>query len=323
MNENETGFEDFESALFGGEYQDTDTTADKETNETESDESSDADDEAVDGSETEQTEEEESTPDSEENGAEDEEKPDNSTEEQDLLSYKVNKEERSLNLKNESDRATAKELLQKGSDYDRVKEQSAQRQKTIDELQEKLNGANENQGLIDILSMIADKSKTPMADLVESLYVNFRRSGGASEDAARQELKNAKLEKELNSFKAQKEEQEKKQKEEQEQANDADARFRKDMEEFKKVYPDVTLTEELVKELVPDIKNGLSLTVAYLKHEKDKSDARNNELERKLAAKEQNAKKRRKSPGSQVDSGGRRGHTDADVFERALFGERE
>ena len=80
------------------------------------------------------------------------------------------------------------------------------------------------------------------------------------------------------------------------------------------------LTEELVDKLVPDIQNGMTLSAAYRKYEKAQDSARINELERQLAAKAQNDKNKKRSPGSQRDSGGRSPKSDYDVFEKALFG---
>ena len=98
------------------------------------------------------------------------------------------------------------------------------------------------------------------------------------------------------------------------------ARAQKELEEFQQEYPDISLTEELVDKLLPDIQNGMRLTAAYRKYEKSQDAAKIAELERKLSAKEQNDKNKRRSPGSQQDSGGRRAKSDFEEFEAALFG---
>jgi hypothetical protein len=138
----------------------------------------------------------------------------------------------------------------------------------------------------------------------------MRKSAGISEGEAKGELKSAKLEKELNSYKTQKAQPE----------DNADSRAKRDMEEFQKEYPDVQLTGELIKNLTADIQNGMSLSAAYRKYERQQSAAKIAELERKLAAKAQNDKNKKQSPGSQKDSGGRRTRSDYEEFERALFG---
>lgn len=310
MHENEDfGLEDFESALFDDDYQtgeDTDTD-DSDATETDNDpEGTDSDGE--DEAEGDDSDEDEDTDDSEDDGADGDGEGDNGNTNADgTFTIKVNKEERKVTLEEMTT------LAQKGADYDRVKEQNTKHQQTIADLQSKLEGVSSQQAVLDILDTIAQRSGSTLEQLAESLYVNFRKSAGASEDVAREELKSAKLEKELNSYKA-------KQTQQQEQETDAEARARRDLEDFAREYPDVTLDEELVDKLVPDIQNGMSLSAAYRKYEKAQDTARIADLERQLAAKAQNDKNKKRSPGSQRDSGGRSPKSDYDVFEKALFG---
>lgn len=309
MEDNENfGLEEFESALFDDDYQIDDDSGAGDTETTEAEETTqetDPDDETqADGGEN---GEEEHTSEPEGNAAEGDGKDDGGTNADQTFTLKVNKEERKVSL----EEMTA--LAQKGADYDRVKEQNQKSQQTIQDLQAKLEGVTFQQGVLDILGIIAQKSGSTLEQLAESLYVNFRKSAGASEDVAKEELKSAKLEKELNTFKAQ-------QTQKQEQETDAETRAQRDLEEFKRDYPDVSLTEELVDKLVPDISNGMSLSAAYRKYEKAQDAAHIAELERKLAAKEQNDKNKLRSPGSQRDSGGRRTKSDYEEFEKALFG---
>ena len=78
------------------------------------------------------------------------------------------------------------------------------------------------------------------------------------------------------------------------------------------------LTEELVDKLVPDVQKGMTLSAAYRKLEKAQEAEKIAELERKLAAKQQNANNRRSSPGSQHDSGGSRSKDMFDEFMAAF-----
>ena len=310
MNENEDfGLEEFESALFDDDYQtaDDNDTDDSDVTETDND-SQDTDSDDQDDAEGDDSTEDEDTDDSEDDGADgDAEGDSGNTDADKTFTIKVNKEERQVTLEEMTT------LAQKGADYDRVKEQNTRHQQTIADLQSKLEGVSSQQAVLDILDTIAQKSGSTLEQLAESLYVNFRKSAGASEDVAREELKSAKLEKELNSYKA-------KQTQQQEQETDAEARAKRDLEDFAREYPDVELTEDLVDKLVPDIQNGMSLSAAYRKHEKAQDSARIAELERQLAAKAQNDKNKKRSPGSQRDSGGRSPKSDYDVFEKALFG---
>lgn len=310
MHENEDfGFEDFESALFDDGYQTDgdDSVDDSDVTETEED-PQDTGSDGEDGDESDESDEEDDTDDSEEDDADgDDEGEEGDTDADNTFTIKVNKEERKVSLEEMTT------LAQKGADYDRVKEQNTRHQQTISDLQSKLEGFSSNQNVLDILDTIAKKSNLTMDQLAESLYINFRKNGGASEDVAREELKSAKLEKELNSYKA-------KQTQQQEKETDAETRAKRDLEEFGREYPDVELSEELVDKLVPDIQKGMSLAAAYRKYEKAQDAARIADLERKIAAKVQNDKNKKRSPGSQKDSGGRRSKSDYDEFEKALFG---
>lgn len=310
MNENEDfGLEDFESALFDDGYQTGDDNDANDSDATETDnnpqDTGSGDQNDANGDDSAEDE----YIDDSDNGVAggDGEGDKGSTNADGAFTIKVNKEERQVTL----EEMTA--LAQKGADYDRVKEQNTKHQQTIADLQSRLEGVSSQQTVLDILGAIAQKSGSTLEQLAESLYVNFRKSAGASEDVAREEIKSAKLEKELNSYKA-------KQAQRQEQETDAEARAKRDIEEFGREYPDVTLSEELVDKLVPDIQKGMSLPAAYRKYEKAQDSARIADLERQLAAKAQNDKNKKRSPGSQRDSGGRSPKSDYDVFEKALFG---
>ena len=254
---------------------------------------------------SEETPEEEGETSSESDGdgnSENDEKPDGGTNADQTFTIKVNKEERTVGIDE------MKALAQKGADYDRIKEQNAQKQQTIDTLQAKLDGISSQQGALDILGIVAEKSGSTLEQLAESLYVNFRKTAGASEETAREELKSAKLEKELNAFKAQKTQQ-------QEQESGGEARAKQDLADFQREYPDVPITEELVDKLISDIQSGMSLSAAYRKYEKAQDAERIADLERKLAAEKKNTENKKKSPGSQVDSGARQ---KADIFDEFM-----
>ncbi len=310
MHENEDfGLEEFESALFDDDYQTGDDNDTDDSNVTETDDDSqDTGSDDQDDAEGDDSDEDEETDDSEDDGADgDGEGDKGNTNADGTFTIKVNKEERKVTLEEMTT------LAQKGADYDRVKEQNTKHQQTIADLQSKLEGVSSQQAVLDILGTIAQRSNSTLEQLAESLYINFRKSAGASEDVAREELKSAKLEKELNSYKA-------KQTQQQEQETDAEARAKRDLEDFAREYPEVELTEELVDKLVPDIQNGMTLSAAYRKYEKAQDSARIAELERQLAAKAQNDKNKKRSPGSQQDSGGRNSMSDYEEFEKALFG---
>lgn len=291
--------DDFSAFFEDGNQADQESAEEVETSETGSEETGHTEDDS------EETPEEEGEASSESDGdgnSENAEKPDGDTNADQTFTIKVNKEERTVGIDE------MKALAQKGADYDRIKEQNAQKQQTIDTLQAKLDGISSQQGALDILGIVAEKSGSTLEQLAESLYVNFRKTAGASEETAREELKSAKLEKELNAFKAQKTQQ-------QEQESDGEARAKQDLADFQREYPDVPITEELVDKLISDIQSGMSLSAAYRKYEKAQDAERIADLERKLAAEKKNAENKKKSPGSQVDSGSRQ---KADIFDEFM-----
>lgn len=305
------GFEDFESALFDGDYQFDGEDGDFDAVETDDTEDGDvlddsAEDAEPDDEEADPADEEESDEDDTEDEDEgDEEDPADNTDAGQTFTLKVNKEERQVTL----EEMTA--LAQKGADYDRVKEQNTKSQQTIQDLQAQLEGFSGRKDVLDILDIVADKTGTKLEDLAEMLYLNVRKSAGASEDLAREELKRAKVEKELDGFKTQKTHSE-------QQEDSAETRAQREIEAFKKDYPDVQLTDELVAKLTPDLQKGTSLSAAYRNLEKAQADARIRELEQQLAAKKQNDKNKKRSPGSQKDSGGRRTKDGFDDFMSAF-----
>ena len=315
MNENENiGFEDFEDALFGDDYQTDAEDGDFETEETDDTEDVDVTDDAADDSDSDDEDEadggddaEDSEDDSEEDDADDGEEDGSDTNAGQTFTLKVNKEERQVTL----EEMTA--LAQMGADYGRVKEQNAKHTQTIQDLQTQLQGYNTRKPVLDILDIVAEKSGSSLEQLAESLYISMRTSAGATAEVAREELKNAKLEKELNGYKAQ-------QTKVQQQKENAETRAQRELDAFQNEYPDIRLTKELVEQLTPELKKGSSLSAAYRKLEKAQADARIADLERQLAAKEQNSRNKQSSPGSQKDRGGRKTKTDYEEFEKALFG---
>lgn len=306
-NNEDFGLEEFRSVLFGGDgYQTDSETDDSEDVETEEGQEDTADEHAEDV-EAESGEGQESASEDNKSGADGHVEPDGAENAAQAFTLKVNKEEKTVSL----EEMTA--YAQKGLDYDRVKGQNEQLRQSNTDLQAKLDGMASQQDALDVLRMIAEKSGTTLDQLSESLYVNFRKNSGVSEDAAREELKSARLEKELSGLKA-------KEARKQDEKTDAESRFQRDVEAFNREYPGVSLTEELVNKLVPDIQNGMSLSAAYRKLEKAQDAEKIADLERQLSAKVQNEKNRKNSPGSQKDSGGSGKHSDIDVFRSVLFG---
>ena len=214
------------------------------------------------------------------------------------FTIKVNKEERTVGL------AEMTSLAQKGADYDRVKEQHTADQQAIQELRTKLDGQKD---VMEIMATLADKTGTPLNELAEMLYVSYRKGEGCTETEAKLELQNARLQKGLDAVNAEKDRQK-------EAEESSQSRAQREVDEFRRSYPEVALTDELVSKLTPDVQAGMTLLGAYQKYEAAQKEARIAELERQLAAEKKNRENRSNSPGSQRDSGGQRGKSDFDDF---------
>lgn len=228
-----------------------------------------------------------------------EEKPsgDGSNEEQ-TFTVQIGDEERQFSLEEMT------ELARKGAGYDALQEQLDSANQEKEQLQTQLDN---QQGIMDILSQIAEKSNKDILELTKQLYINFRKSAGVSEDAAALELENAQLKKQVSTEKVPT-------KQENKAEEETRARARRELAEFQHLHPGVKLDDQLVAKLKPDVRKGMSLANAYQKMLNDQKAAALAEQERKNKAAEQNAKNRAASPGSQQDSGGRREKSNFDDF---------
>lgn len=196
------------------------------------------------------------------------------------------------------------ELARKGAGYDALQTQLNESEQSRSQLQAQLDG---QQGAMDILNQIAQQSGKTLADLAKQMYINFRKSAGISEDAAALELENAQLKKQMDAGKPAQEKEAK-------VAEEAQARAKQEIAEFRKLHPNVVIDKDLVAKLKPDVQKGMSLANAYQKMLNEQKAAELAEEKRKIEAHNQNEKNKRNSPGSQQDSGGRREKSSFDDF---------
>jgi hypothetical protein len=283
MNENENAeFEEFAAAFGDGDsYQ----TAPETEEDVQAEETEDAGtEETVEAAEQTAQEEAKDNKDAEEN-----KEAETAASAAETFTLKVNKEERSYT------REEVISLAQKGADYDRVKEKLGSHQQTMDALAD-----------------IAKAMGTEIPALLDTLMANaLMKKEGISEEVARERVLRQKAEKENTALKqaaAPKQTEE----------ENSQQRAQREIAEFRKAYPDVPLTDDLLKALMPDVQNGVSFKDAYERRETAQKDARIKELEAQLEAEKQNNKNRAASPGSQKDSGGRREKTEFDDFVSAF-----
>lgn len=208
------------------------------------------------------------------------------------FTLRVNKEDRTVS------REEVISLAQKGADYDRVKGQLQERDNTITQLQKTIDGSRE---ALEVLEMIAQETKTEIPKLLESLHLSLRMKNGETEAEAKANIRAIKAERAMKASQPPAD-------------TDGKQRAMKEVAEFHQRYPGVELTEELCGQLMADVQKGTSLSNAYAAKLMADKDARIAELERQMAAKNQNDKNRSKALGSQKDSGGRRSKNAEDDF---------
>lgn len=306
MEENTNDFEEF-AAAFNDGYQ-TGAEEQQGNSETETQEaatSEEGSENASAGSDSEQTD----TPDVEQpEGGSGQEKPQEPQQEQ-KFTIKVNKESREVGL------SEMTELAQKGADYDRVKGQLAAAR---DDLEKAKAQFEESRKISELLKRISDDVGVSAEDMLRRVHINWRMNKGESEKEAIAHIESENAKRELNELK---------ERQNQEKANSESVQERasREIAEFRKEYPDVELTKELIDEMMADVQGGMTLTNAYRKIETAKKDAEADNLraeiqrlQQQLAAEKQNKKNRSNSPGSQTDAGGRNAKSDFDEFAEAF-----
>lgn len=200
-----------------------------------------------------------------------------------------------LRVNHEDKTVTQEELMnyaQMGVDYSRVKTQLEQAKNDNTGLQSQIA---DMQRVVDVVNDLAKASNIPVDDLLKSFRKTRYTSLGYSDKEAELAVERDDLTKERDSLRgnealAAKEE-------------SGEDRAKREVAEFQQKYPDVSLSEELVKKLLPDCQNGMSISSAYAKMKENEKDQRIAELERQLAAEKQNSANRESSPGSLRDSG--------------------
>lgn len=297
MDEQNVGFEDFMEAFDEGEDNHIDTTENTEVEQDPQESEALASEEGDEAGE----------PAAEENSEKEAEKEAPTAEAQDTFTLKVNKEERTYS------REEVISLAQKGADYDRVKEQLGKSQQTATELQDRLTQLAPNLEHIAVLESLAKEMGSDIPKLLDSLRLSSYRKQGLSEDAANERLLRVKAEFENEKLR--------KDKAAPPAEDKSKQKVQQDLADFRKSYPDVALTEELLKELMPEIQKGVPMLQAYRNREiasKDaviaEKDQKIAQLERQIEAEKQNKNNRASSPGSQKDSGGKRTKNEFDDF---------
>lgn len=310
---NTDDFEDSLDEAFGFEEEDgnqTDLAEDDATGESDHAEPEEPTDEPQEPSQSEETTGEVTTEDAEEVPAEGTPEADSngSDPNQQFISVKYDKETRQVSMED------APGWIQKGMNYDRVKEQLDTSRQNEQALQDKLTQQGE---IMETLELISQTVNVPIPELLEQLHVNAVKGTGKSETEAKAIIRADKLERQLKSKDPGKAK----------EGPQEDAKTQQvaaELADFRKQFPSVDLNDStLVEQLRPYVQSGMNLTSAYLKLENERQAAEivrlQQEQQQKQAAQEQNKKNRAKTPGSMQDSGGGRTKDLADIFEEELF----
>jgi hypothetical protein len=232
----------------------------------------------------------------EEGGAEGKQEGDKAISEQKFV-VKVNKETREVSYQD------APAWIQKGMDYDRVKGQLETAQQEQATLQAEVDKYKPH---VTLLEQAAEAAGVSLDQMLESVQLGMFRSKGMSDAEARAELRNLRLERQIQDLAKQNQKPSAAEPVQKPETDEKADRAQRDIDEFSRVFPDVQLTEDLVAKLVPDVQKGMSLTSAYLKMENQRLQTEAQQRQQQEAAKKQNTKNRAKTPGSMNDSGGQR-----------------
>lgn len=306
MEENTNDFEEFAAAFNDGYQTGEEEQQDNSETETQDAETSeDGSQSATEGPDSEQTDDPDVEHTEDGNG---QEKPQEPPQEQ-KFTINVNKESREVGL------SEMTELAQKGADYDRVKGQLATARDDLEKVKAQFE---ESRKISELLKRIAEDIGVPEEDMLRRVHINWRMNKGESEKEAIAHIESENAKRELNELKE-------RQNQEKANSDSVQERASREIAEFRKEYPDVELTKELVEKLMPDVQGGTSLTNAYRKIESAQKDAEANalraeieKLQQQLKAEQQNKKNRSNSPGSQTDAGGRNAKSDFDEFAEAF-----
>lgn len=241
---------------------------------------------------------EESTPNAEENASEKAPAADGQQNEPQKFTIKYNHETREVDLPE----MTA--LAQKGADYDRIRGKLEEAQQGQAELQKTVD---EQSPILEVLQLAAKDAGVDVSELVETIHVGLLKGQGMTEAEAKAEIRAAKAEKAMNDLKNKPASEEKAEDPNQERA-------KREIAEFQAAFPDVSLNQETLDKLAPDVQGGMTLTSAYLKLENSRLKTELAESQRKLEAEKQNQRNKQKAAPGQTDSGGGRSRDSFDDF---------
>lgn len=176
------------------------------------------------------------------------------------------------------------ELLQKGMDYDRVREQY-----------------DNSKPIMSMVSELARQAGVSVEDYVRMVRTEAKKSEGMDEDAAKRAVELEDREAAVSAKEAEEAQTEAARK-------DSEAVIQRNLEEFSKAFPEVYAKARTDASAIPDsvwadVSEGLSLTAAYAKYAVAEAAKAVQTAEHKAQAEEQNQKNTQRATGSLSSAG--------------------
>ena len=190
-------------------------------------------------------------------------------------------------------RAEIRDMLSKGYDYDRVREQ---RDAAVRQMEEKESQYQQRDELLQTLENVARQAGTDVAGVVKRLRINLYRGNGSTEAEAMARVEKEDAEAKLQAM--QKQANQARQAQEQRQS-----RAQQEFMEFHQRFPDVKI-QDIPQDVIRKSASGeMSLAGAYQVHLYDQLKAENQRLQQTIDARKQNEENRQKSLGSARSAG--------------------
>lgn len=203
-------------------------------------------------------------------------------------------------------REQVREMLRKGYDYDRVREQ---RDAAAKQLSEQAQWRQQNEGILSTLEAVAKQAGTDAPGLVQQLRVNLYRNNGASKEEALAKIAAEDAQAKLNAMQQQQQAQQMQQAQKQ-------SRAQQEFLEFNKRFPGVKIQDVPQAVIQKAAAGEMSLANAYQAHLYEQLKAENQRLQQTIHARQKNEENRQKTMGSARTAGtGEQG----DAFLDALY----
>lgn len=178
-------------------------------------------------------------------------------------------------------------LAQKGLDYDRIR-----------------GKYDESKPVMELFGSFAKQAGMSIPDYVSFIRTQAKQASGMSEAEARRTVELEDREAAVSAKEAEETQRQQAANQAQQARNDADARRRADIAEFQKTFPDAAKDPKSIPaEVWADVRNGRTLVAAYAKYAVAQANAKANAAEQRAETTSQNQKNAGRSTGSMRSAG--------------------